>query len=110
MRALFHPDYTQVDHRPLTASGTDRDGWVEWTRAWWDLAPDIAVREFQVLAEEGEYVAYLVVFAGHDTVTGGDLSGAFYVVNRVIDGRLMTTELFDDRGAALARHAELAGA
>ena len=107
MRARFHPDYEQVDHRALTVSGGDRDEWAAWTRTWWEMVPDLVVREFEVLAEEGEHVAYLIVFAGHDAVTGGDMSGAFYVVGRYVDGQARRTELFDDRAAALARFAEL---
>jgi hypothetical protein len=108
MRGRFHADYTQTDHRALTESGTDGDGWEEWARAWWDLTPDIAVQRFKVLAEEGEHVAYLVLFAGRDAATGGDWSGGFYVVNQMRDGLVLTTELFDDRAAALARFGELA--
>ena len=109
MRARFHPDYEQVDRRPLTDSGSDLEEWVAWTRAWWEMVPDIAVRELELLAEEGEHVAYLIVFAGHDAVSGGDLSGAFYVIARFSDGRIVSTELFEDRGATLARFAELSG-
>ena len=105
----MHPEWSQVDHRALTDTGVTLSDWEELMRSWWTLAPDLTAVEYEPLGEKGNHFLYYLLFTGHDTVSGGSIEAAVYLIVGMRDDLFATGDIFDDRDAALACFAARTG-
>ncbi len=106
LAAMFAPDATIEDHRPIGWGTLDPDSLIAMLQSGIELADDAGM-EIAPLAGHGDDAgngALLVYMRGHGTWnTGGPLELVFYGVMRCVAGVSATLDMYGDEPAARAR-------
>jgi hypothetical protein len=108
VRRCFTADGATLDHRTLGLDAFRADEWVESLRAFADLAPDVSVEPFAILAWNDHGRVSLTRVVGTQR-SGGAFENVFVGVAMTRGDRIARFEFFDaeDAGRALARFEEL---
>jgi len=111
MSAVLAPTVERVDHRPLNlGSARGRDAFLQWLRAFAELAESVVLRFDDILALQPDALLVRRTTLGTDRSSGGTFESEYLHFVRVgSDGLLTHTEWFDADSVAeaLARFDEL---